>query len=469
MTHGVQPLNDRRVQDIREPPPHRSTNHDMSHSSLQYVNPTGRTADPELLRDAQDMVIRDRNHPSVVIWSLCNELGCVANDPNGSDIAAQFKRAILAADRSRPITGNTVQDHFFTKQGSDCGTGDAVCGRLTDEFADVMDVQSFSYNYDAYLQYHAITPWKPVGGGESCSCRVDRGVFVTNISAGHMGAGGDLFKCIAQSWSPVAENEFVYGNFLWTGFDYRGETSGTGWPAVSSHFGVFDNVGFPKVGVGYYRSWWRENGGREIAISPDDWTAPVTVGEKIDVFVSTAAHSASLYVNGVKQSPGFQQVPKYSTVNWTVPFVRGNLTAVAYDAEGAVTATHSVLSSGPPAQLKLSVAAPYFHGRNASRIIADGRDVALVTVMLLDAAGNVVPDADLLVSFSITGPGTIIGTANGDPASHLRSTSPICPTFHGLLRAFIRSSGYAETGLITVEVKAPGVVPSNIVLHAVRQ
>ena len=165
------------------------------------------------------MAIRDRTHPSVVIWSLCNELGCVANDPNGSDIAAQFKQALRAVDRSRPITGNTVQDHFFTGQGADCGTGDASCGRLTDTFADAMDVQSFSYNYEAYDQFHAVTPWKPVGGGESCSCVSDRGVFADDRAAGHVGAGSKLFACIEHSWTAAVDSTFVYGNFLWTGFD----------------------------------------------------------------------------------------------------------------------------------------------------------------------------------------------------------------------------------------------------------
>lgn len=153
---------------------------------LQWTPPSTAMADPRLLQDAQDMALRDRNHPSIVIWSLCNELGCVADDPNGGVLAVQFKQAIAAADPSRPITGNIVQSPYLG-------------GHLVDSFAQcvlansyfiyhscsltklyslvcrAMDVQSFSYDYAAYDSFHTMTPWKPVGGGESGSCVVDRG------------------------------------------------------------------------------------------------------------------------------------------------------------------------------------------------------------------------------------------------------------------------------------------------------
>lgn len=243
------------------------------HSRYGYSPPTVAAADPRLLQDAQDMALRDRNHPSIIIWSLCNELGCVADDPNGGVLAAQFKQAIAAADPSRPITGNTVQTPYLS-------------GRLVDSFAMAMDVQSFSYDYFAYAGFHSMTPWKAVGGGEAGSCTLDRGQYRQPGSEGEGYVGpedettgankqfGGLFGCARASWITAAQTEYAYGNFLWTGFDYRGETS-HGWPDVSSKFGMYDLAGFAKDSAGYYRAWWRDWNGakcREVdgAVSHED-------------------------------------------------------------------------------------------------------------------------------------------------------------------------------------------------------
>jgi hypothetical protein len=158
------------------------------------------SAVPRLLQDAQDMVLRDRNHASIVIWSLCNELGCTADQPGGGDIAVQFKQQVYDADNSRPVTGNTVQRPYLS-------------GRLVDEFAQAMDVQSFSHQFENVPAFHAVAPWKPLGLGESGSCEADRGEYRGNRSAGHIGFGGVL-DCVADNLAALAV-PYSYGSFHW--------------------------------------------------------------------------------------------------------------------------------------------------------------------------------------------------------------------------------------------------------------
>ena len=136
------------------------------------------------------------------------------------------------------------------------------------------------------------------------------------------------------------------------------------------------------------------------------------VGTPIDVYVTSCAARADLFVNGIRQSNGSTapEIPKFGSLRWSVPFAPGNLTAVALSADGAVIATRTVLTAGKPLRLRVSIASPYLHGRNSSRIAADGNDVALITVELLDANGIMVPNADVDVTLAVTGPGRVFGT-----------------------------------------------------------
>ena len=253
--------------------------------------------------------------------------------------------------------------------------------------------------------------------------------------------------------------------FWLQGFDYRGETGPTGWPAISSHYGIFDLAGFPKVGANYYRAWWRDltAGTVSVDVSPDDWTAPVAVGAPIEIRVTTTAPSAAVFVNGVEQPR--QKMPRFGSLKWTVPFARGNLTAVAYNEAGDAVATKTVVSAGKASRLHATIADPYT-GRNASRIAADGQDVALVTVALLDSDGVLVPNADVEVTLSVDGPGKVIGTTSGDPADHSLDSSASCSTFHGLLRGIVASSELGAKGAVTVRATAAGVEAGVVVVEA---
>jgi len=420
--------------------------------------PSVPAADAQLVADAVDMVLRFRNHPSIILWSLCNELGCAADSPTGDSLAVQFKTAMYKADKSRPITGNTVQRPYLDHED-------------VDPFAEAMDVQSFSYEYDAYVSYHEAAPWKAVGGGESGSCVVDRGVFGA-ASSGHLGPDDrGLFECVSEGWSAAGTLPYVFGNFLWTGFDYYGETYPTGWPAISSHFGAFDLCGFPKVGVSFYEAWWRDyprgcsGANVHVGVSPDDWTAPVASGATVDVHVTTCAASVTLAVNGEVVAPANAPVPIFGSVTFPkVPFAPGNITVTAFDASGAVVASRSVVSAGVPFALRAWVEDSFLPPRNGSHIAADGQDAALIGVELVDANGVRVPNADVNVTFAIAGPASLVGVHNGDPADHSHPKSSWRLTFHGLARAIVASSGGA--GGIVVTAAAPGLQPGNVRLVA---
>lgn len=154
-------------------------------------------ADPRLLQDCQDMVLRDRNHPSIIIWSLCNELGCTADNPLGGVIAAQFKQAIYYADQSRAVTGNIVQRPYLS-------------GRMLDEFGLQMDVTSFSHDNSNIPAFRAINSWKAVGLGESGSCDFDRGEYASNRTTGHTGFHKGVVDCVGRDMASLSI-PYAYG------------------------------------------------------------------------------------------------------------------------------------------------------------------------------------------------------------------------------------------------------------------
>jgi beta-galactosidase len=274
------------------------------------------------------------------------------------------------------------------------------------------------------------------------------------------------------------------------------------WPDINSHFGAFDIAGFAKDGVGYYKAWWYDweaaeiehavNGNSSAAtgsnsisfaactslsISPSHWSDPVPLGTAIDVTVTTCAATAELYLNGkllmMKSSDGRGRagrypMPRFEYLQWSVPYTAGNLTAVAYDEAGEVLARHSVVTAGTAHSLEAWIESPYTgRGGNSSEIVANGQDAALVGVRLLDALGNLVPNADVNVSFSIQGPATVVGVANGDPADHGPDKAEWRRTFHGLARCIIASSMSGATGNVVLTASAAGVQPSHVVLQAV--
>jgi beta-galactosidase len=193
------------------------------------------------------------------------------------------------------------------------------------------------------------------------------------------------------------------GGFVWTGFDYRGEPTPYSWPNVNSHFGIMDVCGFPKNIYYYYQSWWTDKD--VLHISPH-WNWADKKGQPIDVWVNTNADNVELFLNGVSQ--GKKEMPRNSHLNWKVTYEPGTLEAVAYKKGRRLTS--KVETTGAPAEVVLT---PY-----KTTLLADGKDVAVINISAVDKNGLEVPDANNLITFTISGEGKIIGVGNGDPSSH---------------------------------------------------
>lgn len=247
--------------------------------------------------------------------------------------------------------------------------------------------------------------------------------------------------------------------------DYLGETSGP-WPDCSSAYGVFDLAGFPKDTAALLSAWWRGDCA-SVALSPTDWTSPVAPGGAIDVAALTCAPQAELFLNGA--SLGVRAVPPRAATVWPrVRFAPGNLTVVARDAAGAALGAATALTAGAPAALRAWVESPFLPPRNGSVIAADGADVALVGVEVLDAAGVVCAGGAgaVNVTFTVAGPGRVYGVANGDPADHSPPKAPWRLSFGGRARAIIASAAAGATGDIVVTAAAPGVRPAAVTIVA---
>ncbi|XP_065180029.1 beta-galactosidase BoGH2A-like [Sycon ciliatum] len=404
--------------------------------------------------DAQrDMVKRDRNHPSVMCWSFCNEGGC----DKSAAIGAIFKRVSYEQDPMRPVTANTQQ----------YGPGD---------LSDVLDVQGFSHRPGSMFDsFHAKYPSIPTIGSECCSCRTQRGEDVANSSGKLFGNfNGD---CLQSQTGVEMSRKFVSGILVWTLFDYYGEPTPYNWPHVSSSFGSLDLAGFAKAGASYYRAWWLLNSTNMSAsvhdqvhrapILPDSRMASQSDGLKTgdaqfmthivehwqkdmggqsrSVHAYTNAPMAELFVNG--KSYGRVSVSWIGYAAWDkVTYADGNLTVTGLNAAGQVVASHTIMTPGAAASLQISLDAPNTQAGMGDALVLDGHDMALVRASILDSNGQVVMASGHNVTFTVdSGPGRVIGVGNGDPMCHEPNTVNWRSSYHGLVRAIVKVTEHQTT------------------------
>ncbi|NML67890.1 DUF4982 domain-containing protein [Hymenobacter sp. RP-2-7] len=341
------------------------------------------------LGELRRLILRDRNHPSVISWSIGNEEWAIEGNELGARIGATMQAYAKTLDSTRAITA-------------------AISGGLGQGISTVIDVVGYNYigqsNTDAQ---HAKFPQQPGWGTEEGSTHATRGIYVRDEKQ-HYAAAYDQkpspkFYSIEGGWQHYAARPYLAGMFIWTGFDYRGEPTPFGWPSVTSYFGMMDVCGFPKDNVWYLKSWWTTQ--PTLHLLPH-WNWPGREGQPIDVWAYSNCDEVELFLN--KRSLGRQPMPRNGHLAWQVPYAPGTLEAVGY-RQGRRTLTDVVRTTGPAAAIRLLPSQPTLQ--------AARQDVSVVTVQLTDQAGRPVPTANQPVTFSLIGPGRLIGVGNGDPTS----------------------------------------------------
>jgi beta-galactosidase len=258
-------------------------------------------------------------------------------------------------------------------------------------------------------EMHARFPLKPIVGTEESSSEHTRGIYADDLAHQHLVAydfeADGHHVSVEEGWRYYLARPFAAGLFYWTGFDYRGETTPFEWPAISSQFGMLDTCGFFKDNAYLLQSWWTEK--PMVHLLPH-WNWPGKEGQPIDVRVYSNADAIELFING--KSLGRKAMPHNSHLEWKVAYEPGMLVARGYNDAGSEVANDTVETAGSAAAIQLTP--------NTAKVADDGESVSVVTVRINDAAGRMAPTAGNLVSFSLTGPGRIIGVGNGDPAAH---------------------------------------------------
>lgn len=347
-------------------------------------------AEGEARSTLERLVKRDRNHPSVIFWSIGNEEWGTQHSEESARIASTMMRTLRKHDPTRPAT-------FGSNNGAQ-----------VEGLNSVVDIRGLNYGIAYVDPYRKARPDQPFHFSEVASTVTTRGEYTNDPVKAYVAAYDtkkiDWGTSAETWWKMVLEREWLMGGFVWTGFDYRGEPTPYSWPNINSHFGVLDVCGFAKDVSWYYRTWWTDE--PVLYIFPH-WNHEGKEGQPIDVWAFSNHDEVELFLNGVSQ--GRRKTEKGGHLEWKVPFQPGELKAVAYRA-GAKSQETIVATTGSAVRIKLSA--------DRSQLTADGADAVPITVSVTDAQGRVVPGAANEIRFRVEGAGKVIGVGNGDPSSH---------------------------------------------------
>lgn len=406
-------------------------------------------------KDITNMVKHYRNNPSVVMWSHGNEVPSQWDENNGIATMLELQNLMHELDPTRPVTNGM----------------DQIRAVLNNGFAAALDIPGFNYKPQYYKEAYDKLGQKLILGSETASTVSSRGVYKFPVKVTKMAMHDDnqssSYDVEACSWSNIPDIDFaadddlpyVIGQFVWTGFDYLGEPTPydtDAWPSHSSYFGIIDLASLPKDRYYLYRSKWNKED-TTLHILPH-WNWQGREGEITPVFVYSNFPKAELFING--KSQGMREKNDSTDMNryrlmWNeTVYEPGEVKVVAYDSLGNVAAEKSIRTTGKPHHLVLTP--------NRTTAIADGEELVYVTVQVADKDGNIVPTADNMVNFTVTGEGTYEAGANGDATSLLSFQDPKMKLFSGAATAILRTS--TKPGAMTFKATAKGVKPATLTI-----
>ncbi|HET6977056.1 MAG TPA: beta-galactosidase GalB [Pyrinomonadaceae bacterium] len=407
-------------------------------------------------RDLEDMVLRDRNHPSIIIWSIGNEVMEQWNDnPTGGTIAKELGSIVRNLDPTRPITSATngvSRDNKVIMEGD-------------------LDLVGTNYAHAKLPEFAKMFPGRKIIGAETNSSLHMRGsysmpsdeIFRWPRKDEDILKAGPTYECSSydnstapwgaaheEHWKLVKNNDFFSGMFIWTGWDYIGEPTPFPWPAVSSYFGIIDLAGFPKDPFYFYQSEWTNT--PVLHIFPHwNWKP----GQKVDVVAYyNNADEVELFLNGRSQGAKRKQGDNMH-VFWRLPYEPGVLKAVTRK-NGRTVLAKEVRTAAEPAQIVLVP--------DRKMIKADGMDLSFVTVKVVDKDGTLVPLADNLVKFKVSGDAAIVGVDNGNQISHESFKGKQRRAFHGLALVIVQAK--QKPGRIVLEATSDNLQSASVIINA---
>ena len=387
--------------------------------------------------DIQAMVLRDRNHPSVIMWSIGNEI----QRPSIAT-ATKLRDWIKDIDTIRPVTWAC----------------NSLSGRTEQAISNLLDIVGHNYFPERYDMLHGKYPeWKMIGSETSSAVR-SRGIYKTptnqkilrdsdyQCSSYDNSVGGTSTAEI--SYRDINSRDFMAGEFVWTGFDYIGEPYPYQWPSKSSYFGIIDTCGFPKDIYYFYQSRWTTE--PMVHLLPHwNWSNSQT----IEVWIYTNCDSVELFLNGVSQ--GVKTVGDSTHIAWKVLWKPG--TIIANGMKGDVVVYDKITTAGQAAMVQLKP--------DRTSIIADGKDLVFIETDITDANSVVVPDATNLVTFSISGPGTIVGVDNGNASSSELYKTNRRKAFSGKCLLIVQTT--QTPGSIVVSAESSGLTSARITVRSI--